>query len=143
MKQPNMQDPVARDNRKNWPKFVAVLIVALFAGGALGTAVTWIMENPSRDEIIRQAFAKPEKAPQKPHVDTFSKRFMGGFDQYKNKPNANANTYQVGDVVVHQTFGKGRVVSVRAMGNDHLLEIVFDTAGQKKIMANFAKLEKA
>lgn len=53
MKQPNMQDPVARDNRKNWPKFVAVLIVALFAGGALGTAVTWIMENPSRDEIIR------------------------------------------------------------------------------------------
>ncbi len=96
-----------------------------------------------RDEIIRQAFAKPEKAPQKPHVDTFSKRFMGGFDQYKNKPNANANTYQVGDVVVHQTFGKGRVVSVRAMGNDHLLEIVFDTAGQKKIMANFAKLEKA
>ena len=53
MKQPNMQDPVARDNRKNWPKFVAVLIVALFAGGALGTAVTWIMENPSRDEVIR------------------------------------------------------------------------------------------
>ena len=35
MKQPNMQDPVARDNRKNWPKFVAVLIAALFAGGAL------------------------------------------------------------------------------------------------------------
>lgn len=53
MKQPNTQDPVTRDNRKNWPKFVAVLIVALFAGGALGTAVTWIMENPSRDEVIR------------------------------------------------------------------------------------------
>lgn len=53
MKQPNTQDPVTRDNRQNWPKFVAILIVALFAGGALGTAVTWIMENPSRDEVIR------------------------------------------------------------------------------------------
>lgn len=53
MKQPNTQDPVTRDNRQNWPKFVAILIVALFAGGALGTGVTWIMENPSRDEVIR------------------------------------------------------------------------------------------
>lgn len=53
MKQPNTQDSVTRDNRKNWPKFVAVLIVALFAGRALGTVVTWIMENPSRDEVIR------------------------------------------------------------------------------------------
>lgn len=53
MKQSNLQDPVARDNRKNWPKFVAVLIVALFGGGVLGTIVTWIMENPSLDEVIR------------------------------------------------------------------------------------------
>lgn len=53
MKQSNLQDPVTRDNRKSWPKFVAVLIVALFAGGAVGTAVTWIMENPSLDEVIR------------------------------------------------------------------------------------------
>lgn len=53
MKQSKLQDPVTRDNRKSWPKFVAVLIVALFAGGALGTAVTWIMENPSLDEVIR------------------------------------------------------------------------------------------
>ena len=53
MKQSSLQDPVTRDNRKSWPKFVAVLIAALFAGGALGTAVTWIMENPSLDEVIR------------------------------------------------------------------------------------------
>lgn len=53
MKQSKLQDPVTRDNRKSWPKFVAVLIAALFAGGALGTAVTWIMENPSLDEVIR------------------------------------------------------------------------------------------
>lgn len=53
MKQSNLQDPVARDNRKSWPKFVAVLIVTLFAGGALGTVATWIMENPSLDEFIR------------------------------------------------------------------------------------------
>ena len=54
MKQSNLQDPVTRDNRKSWPKFVAILIAALFAGGVLGTVATWIMENPSRDEVIRQ-----------------------------------------------------------------------------------------
>ncbi|MFR7722562.1 MAG: hypothetical protein ACLU2K_03775 [Clostridia bacterium] len=28
------------------------------------------------------------------------------------------------------------------MGNDHMLEIAFDSVGTKKIMANFAKIVK-
>jgi DNA helicase-2/ATP-dependent DNA helicase PcrA len=34
------------------------------------------------------------------------------------------------------------IVSASPMGNDTLLEIAFDTVGTKKLMANFARLEK-
>ena len=51
--------------------------------------------------------------------------------------------YDVGDRVKHKTFGEGTIVSMKPMGNDHLLEIAFDTVGTKKLMANFAKIVKA
>ena len=51
-------------------------------------------------------------------------------------------TYNVGDTVRHKTFGTGVILSVKPMGNDNLLEVAFDRAGTKKLMANFAKLEK-
>lgn len=52
------------------------------------------------------------------------------------------NTYAIGDTVVHKAFGTGVILSVKPMGNDQLLEIAFDKAGTKKVMANFAKLTK-
>ncbi len=55
------------------------------------------------------------------------------------KPSA---TYKAGDQVMHKAFGKGLVVSATTMANDTLLEIAFDKVGTKKLMANFAKLEK-
>ena len=45
---------------------------------------------------------------------------------------------QKGDMVRHQAFGKGMVLSVLPMGNDALLEIAFDEIGTKKLMANTA-----
>ncbi|MGN0665982.1 MAG: ATP-dependent helicase [Huintestinicola sp.] len=47
-----------------------------------------------------------------------------------------------GDRVKHSRFGEGTIISSTPMGNDHMLEIAFDTIGTKKIMANFAKLIK-
>lgn len=58
------------------------------------------------------------------------------------KPKAPAQSYATGDTVVSKVFGRGVVLSVRPMGNDSMLEIAFDTAGTKKLMANYAKLEK-
>ena len=49
---------------------------------------------------------------------------------------------QKGDRVRHKVFGEGRVVSVTAVGNDSLIEISFDRVGVKKLMSNFAPLEK-
>ncbi|MGN0171457.1 MAG: ATP-dependent helicase [Acutalibacteraceae bacterium] len=53
-----------------------------------------------------------------------------------------ASLWSAGDVIRHKVFGRGTIQSVSPMGNDCLLTIAFDTAGVKKIMANFVHLEK-
>ena len=53
------------------------------------------------------------------------------------KPQA-AASYQAGDMVLHDAFGEGMVISVAMMGNDAMLEIAFDRVGTKKLMANYA-----
>lgn len=53
------------------------------------------------------------------------------------------DTYAPGLRVRHKAFGEGAVLSTKDMGNDTLLEIKFDKFDlPKKVMANFAKLEK-
>jgi len=59
-----------------------------------------------------------------------------------SKPQESQLDYMVGDTVVHRVFGEGMVVSMTPMANDTLVEISFDRVGTKKIMANFAKLNK-
>ncbi|MDR3313972.1 MAG: UvrD-helicase domain-containing protein [Oscillospiraceae bacterium] len=51
-------------------------------------------------------------------------------------------SFQPGDAVRHRTFGDGVVNSAKAVGNDTLLEVTFEQHGAKKLMANYAKLEK-
>ena len=51
-------------------------------------------------------------------------------------------SFNVGDTVIHKTFGKGVILSAKKVGNDCLLEIAFEQSSTKKLMAKFAKLEK-
>lgn len=50
--------------------------------------------------------------------------------------------YCAGDTVAHKVFGSGEVLRAEPMAGDTLLVIRFDKVGEKKIMANFARLEK-
>jgi DNA helicase-2/ATP-dependent DNA helicase PcrA len=50
--------------------------------------------------------------------------------------------YEVGERVHHNIFGDGTILSVKKMSNDAMLEIAFETVGTKKVMANFAKIQK-
>ena len=59
-----------------------------------------------------------------------------------NEPTGAGIVFNIGDSVVHKAFGEGVVLNVTPVGNDNLLEIAFNKAGTKKIMANFAKIEK-
>ena len=66
---------------------------------------------------------------------------VAGASRPKAAPAA-AVSFRVGDRVRHKVFGEGTVLSITPMGNDNLVETAFDRVGTKKIMANFAKLQK-
>lgn len=59
------------------------------------------------------------------------------------KPAVKSGTiYKKGDCVFHKVFGKGMIVKTEKMGNDTMIEVAFDKAGTKTLMANFSKMEK-
>ena len=47
-----------------------------------------------------------------------------------------------GDRVRHVTFGEGNILSIKPMGADKLIEVMFDSVGTKKLMGPYAKLKK-
>ena len=69
----------------------------------------------------------------------------GGYGQRtagasKAAPKAAAPRMQIqaGETVEHDAFGRGLVLSVRAMGGDALVEVAFDSVGTKKLMLKMA-----
>ena len=64
------------------------------------------------------------------------------FGQAGSAAQKNNIDFKVGDTVCHKSFGTGTVLTVTPMGGDMLLEVAFDKAGTKKMMANYARLEK-
>ncbi|MEG0615114.1 MAG: 3'-5' exonuclease [Oscillospiraceae bacterium] len=81
-----------------------------------------------------------KSAPQKP-VNAYS--LQNQIASHKTiQPAKNTTEFAVGDRISHNIFGEGTVISVRAMSNDAMLEVAFDKSGTKKLMANFAKIQK-
>ena len=87
-----------------------------------------------RGAFTRSAFAENT------HVQNSSSAHK--FGQVDFERSDNSARFEAGDTVRHKAFGTGVVLSANPMGNDVLLEIAFDRAGTKKLMSNFAKLEK-
>lgn len=46
-----------------------------------------------------------------------------------------------GDWVMHERFGKGKVLAIEGIGADKKAQIQFDTSGTKKLLLRFAKLD--
>ena len=64
------------------------------------------------------------------------------FGQAGNAAQKSNVDYKVGDTVSHKSFGTGTILTITPMGGDMLLEVAFDKAKKKKMMANYARLEK-
>ncbi len=97
---------------------------------------------PSRflDEIPDTMIEKTGKKQQSTSVYT-EKKFTTIFDR-NAKINTGSADFSVGERVSHAKFGNGTVLAVTPMGNDAKLQIAFDDAGTKNLMATFAKLTK-
>lgn len=82
--------------------------------------------------------------------NTFPKPVQSGYSAAYTKvgaaakptSNTSKETWAAGDTVCHKTFGNGVIEAAVPMGNDTLLTVTFEKVGTKKIMANFAKLER-
>lgn len=57
-------------------------------------------------------------------------------------PQDGRTDFKTGDTVVHKKFGRGVVLSAVPVGADVLVEVAFEAAGTKKLMAKMAKMEK-
>ena len=68
-------------------------------------------------------------------VSTGGYSLRTAFQQTPQKP---CPEYRVGELVEHNTFGRGLILTVQPMGGDALLEVAFDQVGTKKLMAKTA-----
>lgn len=70
--------------------------------------------------------------------------YAGGKSSFAQKSDTpkSAAVFTVGQNVRHRVFGEGVILNATPMGGDTLLEIAFSSAGTKRIMANYAKLEQ-
>lgn len=91
------------------------------------------------EDVSTRAYKSPAgKIPQR----IMSSQSAHKFGQAGNAAAKPTAQYKVGDTVLHKSFGTGTILSLQPMGNDTLMEVAFDKAGTKKMMANFARLEK-
>ena len=49
--------------------------------------------------------------------------------------------YKAGMRVIHPIFGDGMVIETRALGNDEIISVMFETSGLKRLAASIAKLD--
>ena len=77
-------------------------------------------------------YKKPEKRPPSNFIKIKSSSI---------KSNLFDSKLVVGNIVMHERFGKGRVISIEGSGGDKKAEIKFEKNGIKKLLLRFSKLE--
>ena len=101
-----------------------------------------LINNTSKESIITSQQIRINKQHNHSINDGYSSSKSITLNEvYKNNNNVDVS-FNIGDTVVHKTFGQGVVISTKPMGNDCLLEIAFEKHSTKKLMAKYAKLEK-
>ena len=90
----------------------------------------------------KPSFSKP-KPKKKPiqQVPRVTPKNLKKISNTSNNTNLFDSKLTVGNVVNHQRFGTGEVLKIEGKGADLKAEIKFSTAGVKKLLLRFAKLE--
>ena len=94
-----------------------------------------ISRNFSKNEEFNQVgvrYKKPEKKPPSNFVKIKSSN---------EKSNLFDSKLVIGNIVIHERFGRGKVVSIEGSGGDRKAEIKFEKNGVKKLLLRFSKLE--
>ncbi len=114
----------------------------LYGKSSANKLSTFIREIP--EELVEKHGENPPKTGFTPHKP--QRRNYLAEEAMKKPvtatPHITGETFSKGDRVKHNIFGEGTVLDAKKMGNDTMLTICFDGVGDKKLMANFAKITK-
>ncbi|MVX36576.1 ATP-dependent helicase [Myroides sp. LoEW2-1] len=77
---------------------------------------------------------------EEPKVDRNIRRLKPIDSSKKEVSNVNNGDLAVGNMVMHERFGKGEILNLEGVGADRKAEIRFDVGGIKKLLLRFAKL---
>ena len=67
--------------------------------------------------------------------------FLNSLNNKKVNEGADISKYKEGQRIYHKKFGEGTINKIEEEGEDYKLDISFDKAGHKRLMAKFANLE--
>ena len=67
--------------------------------------------------------------------------FLNSLNNKKVNAEADISKYKEGQRIYHKKFGEGIINKIEEEGEDYKLDISFDKAGHKRLMAKFANLE--
>ena len=88
-----------------------------------------------RTQPSRPTFNKRETvAPVRPHGTTPISQASSD-----SSLSSEAKALQEGDIIEHERFGRGEVITIENQGNDRRAFVEFETAGRKQLLLKFAK----
>ena len=123
-------------------RFVNEIPQELIDGKVSSGRGSWTDVTPSPKERVKPVAISPIKRAEanKPFIAkavAFTDLKKGADISLQQAPD-----YGPGDRVAHMKFGEGTVLSIEKGARDYEVEVEFDTAGVKKMLAGFAKLRK-
>jgi DNA helicase-2/ATP-dependent DNA helicase PcrA len=88
--------------------------------------------SKNKTSILKNKFSKPLN---------YLKKIDKTSSSYNNKEEKDILKVKVGDQVVHERFGKGKVVEVNGAFPNTKATVFFPSSGQKQLLLKFAKLQ--
>lgn len=99
--------------------------------------------DKSKLRLAKPTAGTPPKSPLSPEggINISNIRKLKPVSSNAGGSNISDSNLAVGNIVMHERFGKGQIVSMEGIGADKKAEIRFDVGGLKKLLLRFAKLE--
>ena len=99
--------------------------------------------DKSKLRLAKPIAGTPPKSPQAPEggANELNIRRLKPVDSSSGKANLFDNKLVVGNIIMHDRFGKGELINLEGVGADKKAEIKFEVGGIKKLLLRFAKLE--
>jgi DNA helicase II / ATP-dependent DNA helicase PcrA len=99
--------------------------------------------DKSKLRLAKPTAGTPPKSPLSPEggINILNIRKLKPVSSNAGGSNISDSNLAVGNIVMHERFGKGQIVSMEGIGADRKAEIRFDVGGLKKLLLRFAKLE--